>query len=101
MFLLTVMPPEPRARLLLDDEAGDALGRAGGEGDEPGALAVGDPHLGAVDDVLVAVGRRPGTRCALVSLPASGSDSESAPRSSPVASAGSHRCLLLVGAVRA
>ena len=44
------------------------------------------------------------SRCALqamlrVSLPASGSDSDRAPRRSPVAIDGSQRCLLLVGAV--
>src|SRR5439155_4204251 len=43
---------------LLDHEACDALGRAGRESHEPGAFAVRHPHLGAVDDVLVAVWSR-------------------------------------------
>ena len=58
MVALTLMPPKLLARLLLDEEAGDALGRLGGEGDDAGPHAVGDPHLRAVDDVLVAVGHR-------------------------------------------
>ena len=52
------MPPNDGPGLLLDDEARDALGRLGRQRDEAGPLAVGDPHLRAVEDVLVAVGRR-------------------------------------------
>ena len=48
-------PLELRSRLLLDDEGGDALLGACRQGDDGGALPVGDPGLGAVDDVLVAV----------------------------------------------
>src|SRR5205085_11479502 len=47
------------AGLLLDDEAGDPLGRPRRQRHDRGPLAVGDPHLGAVDDVFVAVARRP------------------------------------------
>ena len=47
----------------VDHEQGDALvagiGGAGGDGDEVGAVAGGDEHLGSVDDPLVAVGYGP------------------------------------------
>ena len=78
----TVMPAELRPGVLLDHEARDALVGTRRERDEAGALAVRDPRLRARDHVLVAVahGR---TRSALVSLPASGSDSDRQPRSSP------------------
>ena len=48
-------PLEPRPRLLLDDEGGDALLRPGGQGHEARPFAVGHPGLGAVEDVLLAV----------------------------------------------
>src|SRR3546814_1733103 len=51
-------PLEDGARLLLDDERRDALLGASGEGHDRGPLAVGDPRLGAVQDVLVAVADR-------------------------------------------
>ena len=57
MLLADGDAPERRARLLLDDEAADALVGAGRERDERRPLAVGDPHLRAVDHVLVAVAR--------------------------------------------
>jgi hypothetical protein len=82
---------EARPGLLLDDEGGDALLGAGGQRHDGGALAVGDPGLGAVEDVLVAVALAL-QEMLRVSLPASGSESESAPRRSPEAMAGSQRC---------
>ena len=82
---------ERGAGLLLDDERADALAGAGGEGHDGGALAVRDPRLRAVET------NSSPSRSALqemlrVSLPASGSESDSAPRRSPVAMAGSQRC---------
>ena len=66
-------------------------GRARRQRHDARPLAVGHPHLGAVDDVLVAVGRGLLHRSAFVSLPASGSDNDRAPRMSPAAMGGSHR----------
>ena len=59
MCLLTEIPSKRRPGLLLHDEGGDALLGAGGQGDEAGPLAVGDPRLGAVEHVLVAVALGP------------------------------------------
>ena len=52
------MPPNDLTRVLLHEEAGDAFGRLRRQRNEPGPLAVRHPHLRAVEDVLVAVGRR-------------------------------------------
>src|SRR3954451_13156914 len=49
------------ARLLLDDETGDALVGAHGQRDQSRALTVRHPHLRAGDDELVAVAN--GTAC--------------------------------------
>ena len=48
-------PAEGRPGVLLDDKAGDPFGRARRERHHPGSQTVGDPHLGAVDDVLVPI----------------------------------------------
>ena len=94
-----------RAGLLLDEQAAHAaVARVGGRvglhehRHHARAKAVGDPHLLAVDHVVVAVadGRR---RIAWTSEPHSGSVIEKAQRSSPVAIRGRKRCLLLLRAV--
>ncbi len=57
---------EVRAGLLLDDEGGDALLGPGGQQDDGGPLAVGDPGLAAVEDVLVTVAEGPARNVASV-----------------------------------
>ena len=57
---------EGLARFLLHDEGRDALNGARGERDERRPLAVGDPRLGAVEDVLLAVAGGAATNLASV-----------------------------------
>ncbi len=85
-------PLERWPRLLLDDEGGDALRRAGGQGHEAGALAVGHPRLGAVDHVLVPI---PLGLAGDVAGVAAGIRLGQGQRTSPLARwprTGSHRC---------
>ena len=79
-----------RARLLLDDERRDAFIGTGCERDDARSFPVRDPRLGTGDDPLFPVAL-PRHEMLRVSVPASGSDNESAPRGSPVAIRGSHR----------
>ena len=82
---------EARAGLLLDDEGGDALLGPGGQRHDGGPLAVGDPGLAAVEDVLVPVALGPARDVAGVA-PGIGLGEREAPRRSPDAMAGSQRC---------
>ena len=57
-----------------------------------GDAAVGDPHLGAVEDPVVAVAARAWCACCDGSLPESGSVRPKQPIASPAAMRGSHSC---------
>ena len=90
-----------RPWLLLHDEAGDAVvGGAGQQHHHLGPHAVGHPHLGAVDDPLVAVGLRPAADVAGVAARVGFRQREGRPKR-PVAHAGQEAFPLLIGAVAA
>ena len=89
---------EAAARLLLDDEGRDALLGPGGQGDDAGALTIGDPGLRPVQDVLVAVAFGPARDVASV---AAGVRLRQRQRATPLAGGhgGEPTLLLLLGPV--
>ena len=91
-------PLERRPGLLLDDEGGDTFVGPGGQRDDRRTLPVGDPRLGAVDEVFVTVPLGPAGDVAGVAARVGLGEGECAP-SLPGGHRGQPTGLLLLGAV--